>query len=281
MKKQQLLITGIGFILVIVLFFFTKTVPAASAAKKVINPATDNATIQFSDILAEAKKKITIQQNDRLAGLENAVTRGNVKEDKIHIYHQLARFWGDSARMFIPYIYYTAEAAKLENSEKSLTFAAQQMVNRLLVVSDATMQNWLATHAKVLLDKAIEINPNNDSSKISLGACYMFGNISTNPMQGILTVREIAQKTPNNLYAQLVLGLGGKKSGQYDKAAEHFLIIIKQQPENIDAILNAAECYELMNNKPEAIKWYTTAKKLITNNADAIKEIDKRINELK
>jgi len=279
-KKQQLLITAIGFILIIVLFFFVKTAPP-STTKKAVEPVANNTTIQFSDILAEAKKKITIQQNDRLAGLENAVTRGNVKEDKIHVYHQLARFWGDSAGMFIPYIYYTAEAAKLENSEKSLTFAAQQMVNRLLVVSDATMQNWLASNAKVLLDKAIEINPNNDSSKISLGACYMFGNISNNPMQGILTVREIAQKNPNNLYAHLVLGLGGKKSNQYDKAAEHFLAIIKQQPKNIDAILNAAECYELMHNKTEAIKWYTVAKKLITNNADAIKEIDTRINELK
>jgi len=185
---------------------------SANYCQKEAVPAAPNAGVQFSDILAEAKKKITLEQNDRLTALENAVTRGNVKEDKIHVYHQLARFWGDSARMFIPYIYYTAEAAKLENSEKSLTFAAQQMVDRLLIVGDATMQNWLASNAKVLLDKAIEINPNNDSTKISLGACYIFGNISNSPMQGISPIREIVQKNPNNLYAHMVLGLGGKKA---------------------------------------------------------------------
>ncbi len=279
MKKQQFIITVIGFLLVISLFFFAKTVPSV-AAKKEVSSTAQNTGVQFSDILVAAKKKITIEQNDRLTALENAVTRGNVKEDKIHVYHQLARFWGDSAGMFIPYIYYTAEAAKLENSEKSLTFAAQQMVDRLLVVGDAGMQNWLASNAKALLDKAIEINPGNDSAKISLGACYIFGNISNSPMQGISPIREIVQKNPNNLYAHLILGLGGKKSGQYGKAVEHFLTILKTDTKNVDVMLNTAECYELMNNKTEAIKWYNAAKKLI-DNAEIIKEIDKRINELK
>jgi len=45
-------------------------------------------------------------------------------------------------------------------------------------------------------------------------------------------------------------------------------------------MLNTAECYELMNNKTEAVKWYNAAKKLI-DNAEIVKEIDKRINELK
>jgi hypothetical protein len=58
------------------------------------------------------------------------------------------------------------------------------------------MQRWLATQAKELFDKALIINPNNDSTKIGIGVCYMFGNISDNPMQGILAIREIADKNP-------------------------------------------------------------------------------------
>ena len=282
MKRQQLLLVGSGIVLVVLLFFFGKT----NTPKKENTPASaqaqssSNGSLQFSDILNDAKKSLTSDQNQRLAGLENAVVRGDVNEQKLHVFHQLARFWKDSAKMIVPYAYYTAEASKLENSEKSLTFAAQLFVDNLLIEGNPPMQKWLATNAKDLLDRALKLNPDNDSSKIGIGACLMFGNISVNPMQGILTVREIVQKNPNNLYGQLVLGLGGKKSGQFDKAIEHFSVILKRQPNNLEAIFQIAECYELKGDKVNAVKWYETGKKFI-NDQEIRKQIDIRINELK
>ena len=211
--------------------------------------------------------------------LENSITRGDVKEQQIHLYHRLARFWADSVHIFAPYAWYTGEAAKLENSEKSLTFAAHQFLDGLMREDDPAMQNWLAASAKVLFEKAIAINPANDSSTIGLGACYIFGNLSDNPMQGILPIREIVQRNPDNLYAQLVLGLGGRKSGQYDKAIERFNIIVGKQPDNIEAVFNLAECYDLKGDKTNAVKWYRQAKQLVKL-PEAQKEIDKRITEL-
>ncbi|MDE3235695.1 MAG: tetratricopeptide repeat protein [Bacteroidota bacterium] len=247
--------------------------PAAQAQER-------PSTIQFSDILSKAKQKLSSDQNQRLTGLENAVTRGDVKDQQLHVYHQLARFWKDSAHIFEPYAYYTAEAAKLENSEKSLTFAAQLFVDNLLSEGEPAMQNWLATNAKDLLDRALKINPNNDSTKIGIGACYMLGNISDNPMQGILQVREVVQKNPDNLYGQLILGLGGKKSGQFDKAIEHFKVILQKQPHNLEAIFQLAECYDLKGDKADAVKWYEMAKGMI-DNEQIKKDLEKRINELK
>jgi tetratricopeptide (TPR) repeat protein len=168
----------------------------------------------------------------------------------------------------------------LENSEKSLTFAAQQYINSLLEVADPAIQNWLATNAKVLFDKALAINPNNDSSKIGLGACYILGNISNNPMEGILPVKEIATKTPDNLFAQLILGLGGKKSGQFDKAIDRFLIISAKEPNNVIIVLQLAECYEIKRDKENAKIWYSKAMNLV-DNVEIKKEIEKRISELK
>jgi tetratricopeptide (TPR) repeat protein len=167
----------------------------------------------------------------------------------------------------------------LENSEKSLTFAAQLYIDNLVTEGDPAMQHWLAEQAKDLLEKALVINPNNDSSKIGLGACYIFGNISDNPMQGILPIRDIVQKNPNNLYAQLILGLGGKKSGQLDKAIERFLLIVNKDPENLEAIFHLAECYEMHNDKTNAVKWYTLAAKKVKV-PEAKEAIAKRIAEL-
>lgn len=49
--------------------------------------------------------------------------------------------------------------------------------------------------AKDLFERSLTINPANDSAKIGLGACYLFGEISPTPMEGILKIREVAEKT--------------------------------------------------------------------------------------
>lgn len=282
MKKQQLLLTGGGVLLFILLYFVSPTV----APDKHVHTEGDtshsheNQSIKFEDLLVKAKEKISPEQVVRIGALENAVIRGDIKEQQIHIYHQLARFWADSARIFEPYAWYTAEAAKLENSEKNLTFAAHLFLNNLMTEGEPAMQNWLAKQAKVLFDKALILNPANDSSKIGLGACYLFGNISDNPMEGIMNIRSVVEKNPDNLFGQMMLGLGGKKSGQYDKAIERFLIVVKKDPENLDAIFNLAECYDIHNEKANAIKWYEIAKEKVP--VPAAKEaLSKRIAELK
>lgn len=282
MKKQQVLLTGGGFVLFVLLYFFSPTVsPKKHIHKEGEAPhSTVNQSIKFEDLLFQAKERLKPEQVVRLAALENAVVRGDIHEQKIHVFHQLARFWADSARIFEPYAWYTAEAAKLENSEKSLTFAAHLFLDNLMTEGEPAMQNWLATQAKVLFDKALTINPANDSSKIGLGACYLFGNISDNPMQGILKIREVVEKNPDNIFGQMMLGLGSKKSGQYDKAIERFLNVLKTDPENLDAIFNLAESYDIHNEKANAVKWYEEAKKRVVV-PEARKALERRIAELK
>jgi len=280
-RKQQIVLVSGALILFILLYIFGQTIPPAKPVQQhTDSQSTERQSIKFDDLLLKAKQKIGAEQAQRLLKLENAVTRGDVKEQQIHVYHQLARFWADSAHIFEPYAYYTAEAAKLENSEKSLTFAARLFLDNLITEGQPAMQYWLASNAKVLLEKALVINPANDSTKIGIGACYLFGNISDNPMQGILPVREIAQKDPGNVYAQMILGHGGKRSGQFDKAIERFLLVAQKQPDNVEALFNLAECYESKGDKANAVKWYEAVKKLVKI-PEAQKELDNRITELK
>ncbi|NCI45363.1 tetratricopeptide repeat protein [Sediminibacterium soli] len=281
MKKQQWVLLGSALVLCILLFVFGKTVPTR---KTTASPPTaqqhEHQSVSFETLLTQAKGHISAAQSERLLKLENAVVRGDVKEQQIHVYHRLARFWADSAHVFEPYAYYTGEAAKLENSEKSLTFAAHQFLDGLMREEQPAMQNWLAGNAKDLFEKALVINPHNDSSRIGLGACYIFGHISENPMEGILPIRTIVEKNPGNLYGQMILALGGKRSGQYDKAIERFLIIINKEPENVEATLNMAECYELKGDKANAVKWYERTKQLVKL-PEAQTELTKRTDELK
>ncbi len=283
MKKSPIILTVLSLVLLFGLYFGGRTVPLKTNTTHSENDGHDHSAekIDFKkDILAEAKQKLSPEQSQRITALENSVIRGDVNEQQIHVYHQLARFWKDSAKLFEPYAYYTAEASKLENSEKSLTFAARLFLDRLMATSEPAMQTWLASNAKVLLENALKINPANDSSKIGLGACYIFGNISSNPMEGILPVREVVQRNPGNVYGQMVLGLGGKKSGQYDKAIERFLAVLKAEPTNVEAVFHIAESYDLKGDKANAIVYYEKAKQLV-NIPEAKEELNKRIIELR
>jgi tetratricopeptide (TPR) repeat protein len=279
LKKPQLVVAIIALFSCGMIYFF---VPRTNKNKVTQNnTSTATQVITSQSVLDGAKTALNASQKISLLSIENQLVSVKTSADSIKLYKQLAKFWADSAQRVEPYLYYTYSAALLENSEKSLTFAAQQLIDNL-TSPDAppAMLNWIAVNAKVLLEKALVLNPNNDSTKINLGACYLFGNISDNPMQGILKVKEVVDKNPQNIYGQLILGLGGKKSGQYPKAIERFSIILKLSPNNLEAMVNLAECYELTNQKDQAIEWYTKMKVLV-NNPAAKDAIDKRIKELK
>ena len=232
-------------------------------------------------MLDGAKTALTASQKQTLLVIENQLNTSKSTPDSIKVFQKLAKFWSDSAQILTPYLYYTYSGALLENSEKSLTFAAQLLVDRLTTMdAPPEIQNWMAVNAKVLLDKALVMNPNNDSAIINLGACYLLGDISDNPMSGILKVKEVVDKNPNNAYGQFILGLGGKKSGQIPKAIDRFLTVIKLEPGNWEAMINLAECYELNNQKNLAIEWYLKVKELVKI-PEYIKVLDQRINELK
>ena len=277
MKKQQFILVGGGILLFCLIYFFGRTIPPKNNS---VQPVSQGTSIDINTILSASKAQLNSQQQAYLSQLETSVVRGDTKTQQAAVYRQLASFWKDSAHLLLPYAYYTGQAAELENSEKSLTFAAHFFLESLRQQNEPGLKRWMGTEAKRLFEKALLLNPGNDSLKIGLGSCYLFGNISENPMQGIQMIREVADRDPNNMYAQFTLGMGSMISGQIDKAIERLSIVIKAQPENLEVMVMLAEAYEQKGDNLNAIKWYEASKKLI-NNPEINSEIDKRIKLLK
>ena len=279
MKKPQLILILSGLLLFSVLYFFTPRF--AKNAGSATTQVAENQTVTTESILNTAKLALSENQKISLLSIENQLNKASNKQDSLQSLKALSKFWADSAQKLAPYLYFTYSAALLENSEKSLTFAAQLLVDNLLTPdAPPALQPWIAGNAKVLLEKALVINPKNDSAKINLGACYLFGNLSDNPMQGITKIKEVVDKDSTNSYGQFILALGGKKSGQYDKAIERFITVLKIQPNHIEAMIHLAECYELTDQKALAIEWYTKVSNSV-NIPEAKDAISKRIQELK
>lgn len=287
-KKPQLITILAGVLLVAAIYTFGRTAPHKKPlAQQDTQQHSDNdghnhssSPLTIDSILPLAKKNLDNEQLLRLATLENSITRGDVRTAQLRIYHQLAHFWSDSAQIFEPYAWYEAEAARLENSEKTLTFAAHLFLENLQENHDPRMVQWKALQAKDLFERSLKLNPDNDSSIVGLGACYLFGNITDNPMAEIKKVLEVVERDSTNVFAQLTLAKGAIYSGQYDKAVSRLQTVHRINPANLESILMLADIFERNGDKASAAAYYRESLKHIKR-ADVRSEIEKRIETLK
>jgi tetratricopeptide (TPR) repeat protein len=281
--KQQLILAGGGLLLLASLFFFGKTVQKKAPMVMPAMGMSAAPTFSVDTFILTEKKKLPVYQSDYLDKTENSVARGDVKEQQIKVDNELAAFWKDSVKQVDLYIYYTGKAAELENNEKNLTFAAQLILQSLKGESDVGKKGWKAEQAIGLFNQAIELDPNNDDLKVGLGSCYVFGKgMAGDPqetMKGVMQLLSVVQRDSTNMKAQMVLGIGGVISTQYDKAIDRLTTVVKNQPNNLEAISWLADAYAGKGDKANAVKWYEITKRMV-NDPEYSKEIDQRIKLL-
>jgi tetratricopeptide (TPR) repeat protein len=294
-NRQQIISVTAAITAVFLLFFFGRTVPKQESheghdhAPAMANQA-QAAALDFPTMLGMAKKRLSAEQLQKVTEWENSVVRGDVKNQQIQVYRKLSAFWMDSIGAFVPYAKYLGEAAKLENSEKNLTFAAHLFLSELQTVQEQPLKVWMAIEAKELFEKALALNPENDSTKIGLGSTYFFGAAGNEPpMKGIGLIREAVTKNPDNAFAHYMLGVGSFTSGQWPKAIERFEKVLQLEPQNLDAIVRLADSYEQSGDKVNAKKWFQQfvvtvkeleAQKKFRSNPEMMKQIEEHIKLL-
>lgn len=281
MRKFQVLLISAAILLLAGLYTFGRRVPNA---KELTNhppagAAMNTQNVQAADLsvlLSDAKKSLPPATQVQLAELEHAVVRGAVKEDQMHAYHALARVW-DSLQHIPLAAHYMGEAAKLENSEKSLTFAANLFLAQVQQTEDPAVRKWEANEAHSLLTQALELDPENDTIKAALGNAYIAGG---QVMQGVQQLLAVTESDPDNLDANLTLGRLAITSGQYDKAVKRLEGVAARHPDNTEALYFLAEAYKALGNKEKAIALFERCKQLV-NNPEFSQQIDDYINSFK
>jgi tetratricopeptide (TPR) repeat protein len=282
--KKQFILAGAGLLLVSILFFFGRTIPNKKAISAAEEGKTTEKIFDVQQFIVQEKAKLSPEQTVFLSKLENSVSRGDVLSQQIKANEALANFWKDSIKLYEAYAFYTSSASKLVNSEKNLTFAARIFLENLRGEKDEAKLGWETKEAIDLFERAIKLNPNNDDLRIGLGSAYIYGKgRNGNPnetMQGILELVNVVKKDSTNMKAQLMVGVGGLVSGQFDKAIVRLQKVVTAQPDNAEAVAYLAEAYAGKGNKAEAVKWYTVSKRLM-NDPHYTEEVDARIKTLR
>lgn len=279
--KKQITVSIVALSTVLLLFWFGKT----SADTKIEAKPTEKKSESFNieSFINSKRNNISSELSESISSYEKLLTENNTNEAKIQTLTALANLYKDSLSIPEGYLYYTSSAAKLDNSEKNLTFAAQLFLSQLRGEQDELKLDWETTEAISLFESALKLNPENEDLKIGMAACYIFGKGRNGDpqqtMRGIQELLSVVRKDSTNMKAQLMLGIGGYVSGQYDKAVSRLLKVVEVQPKNIEAIAFLADTYAAKGEKTEAVKWYKISKRLVNDN-HYTKEVDARITEL-
>jgi tetratricopeptide (TPR) repeat protein len=262
-QKKQVLLVGAAAALLIVLVAFGRTIPhsdkKAMPTDTHMHSGQEEKPIAFNELLAAAKQKVPAGKLLSITTLENKVVRGDVKNQQIAAYKELYVTW-DSLNQLPIAAYYLGEAAKLENSEKSLTFAANLFLEHLEHAQDPAVMKWESQQAITLLDRAIQLSPANDSLKIKQALLYMN---TGEPMVGVQKLRDVVAANPDNIEAQLTLANLAIQSGQYDKAIERLETLLQKHPDEAKAMFVLAEAYRSKGDTKKAIEIFEQCKKLL------------------
>ncbi len=145
--------------------------------------------------------------------------------------------------------YYAEEIAKLNPSEENLMKAGNLYYEAFTYSLKEEKTTKMGEKARALFTQILAKNPDNLLAKTNMAMTYVS---SSNPMQGILMLREVIAKEPEYEPALFNLGILSIRSNQYAMAVDRFKQLLQINPANSKAALNLGYCLAELDRKEEA-----------------------------
>jgi outer membrane protein len=111
----------------------------------------------------------------------------------------------------------------------------------------------LAVKARDYYNRVLNENPKMLDVKAKVAMTLTYGS---NPMEGIMMLREILNEDPDNEVATFNLGMLAITSGQYDKAMERFEKLLQLNPANTEANFYMGFCLIELGKSTEAVPYF-------------------------
>lgn len=228
-------------------------------------------------VIAAVKQHTDKNILDSITIIENKLSATTDNAQMVVALSELSGIWQRHKKGNIAN-YYKAKIAKLENSEKDLTFAGSLFMQLMENEGSPSVQMWEAGEAVDCFERALKIDSSNEDIKLKLATVYLDG--TGQPMNGVRLLLGIVSEKPDDIAANLLLGKMSIKSGQYDKAMVRLQTVLKQEPENTEALYFMAQVYKEKGDKKKAIELFEQCKKLV-NRPEFSREVDQYINSFK
>lgn len=275
MQLRALLI--ICTLLLSVLIFFApsqinpkgeKPAPAAKTGE------TDSTGLDPEALLASAQAALDSTGKANLARLTKDL-KASEDESDTALMRQIGLLWDQNGIAAASAIWFERRA-KVAPAEQTYLEAAYRYFDAFRMAGDSGLRSMLVAKAIASYTKVLDFNPENLNAKTDLGACYADG--TSEPMKGIMMLREVVEKDPNHEMAQYNLGMLSVKSGQLDKAIDRFNKVLSINPERHEVHYYLGQVLLQKGDTTAAIREYEL---FIKNARYDVSELIKTVEELK
>ncbi|NOT37426.1 MAG: hypothetical protein HOP11_08620 [Saprospiraceae bacterium] len=231
-----------------ILYFTVDIVPSDISGKNEQIKETPKESVNNQDDIA----KLSPEQKAELDKLNEEMKSADSKQT-IELLKKISGFWYKNGN-FIQAGNAASKVADQENSAESWGIAGTSFLAGLSTEALEPDKKFCRDEAIRCLDKAIQLDSINPQHQMNKALCFV-KLPDENPMQGIMMLLDLNRKFPEYIPVQITLSQLAIQTGQWDKAYDRLVKILKSQPDQPEANCLMIEVIE-QSNRSENTKPY-------------------------
>ncbi len=260
MTKLQTTVIGIALILFSVLYFGFSIKPRERAEIDKSRALKAEST-DINSLVRAAKANISEDDLHSIGFLEQEVSQAASDSIKSEALKKLSGAWYKLDEYALAGVY-AQKVAAIDNTEQTWSITGTTYA---LGVQKSTKERdklFCRGRAVKAFEKAISFDPNNVQHQINLALCFVELPLQDNPMKGVLMLRDLVDKHPQNTAVLNNLARLAIKTGQYEKALERLGKSIKIEPDNPYTLSLLIEANVQSGKKEKAIEYQKKLEKI-------------------
>ena len=245
-KKIYGLTTIVGVLLFSIIYFGFETKPKDIRTLEMSRMQNIEVT-GIQNLLRSAKDSLEESQIVYIENLNKSIREQDEDSLKVSMLEELSKTWFDFGFPIISG-FYAEEIAAINEDHNSYALAGTTYILGLRNAKSEKEQQFAKKRAIENLEKAISLQPDNVSNQVNLALVYV-DFPDTNPMQGILMLRDLNEKYPNDVGVLNQLGRLAIQTNQVEKALERLNASIRIDPEKVATNCLLATAHKLAGNE--------------------------------
>jgi len=202
-------------------------------------------------ILQNAMEVITDEQKNTIRRSEQLIASAPDDSTKLSLLKDLSGYCYQIDQRAAAGIY-ANQIANMVDDDNAWSIAGSTFVAAVQQEKDETVKTYCNDKAIEAFENAISLNPKEVQHKVNLALRYVERPPNGQPMKGILDLRDLSEKYPDNIMVLNNLGQLSIRTGQWDKAQKRFEKVLALDPDNLKANCWMVEVFEGINDMAKA-----------------------------
>lgn len=246
MGKSQYIVLASSIVLILALYFgFDHKPKKIQALEK--TRLNEIEVTSIDNLTADARSILSLEQSTYLQNIQREISAAPSDSAKVIALKTYSSVWYQYGQAVIS-AYYAEEVAKLENTASSWSIAGTTFLLALQQETDDVKREYASSHALRCFENARSLEADNVDHQINEALVYVNKPLKEEPMKGILLLRGLNEKYPQNTAVLNQLARLAIQTNQLERATERLTQVLELEPDNKTAACLLTEVYGKLGN---------------------------------